>query len=168
MCLFQIEKKVFQFERSALAGQYVFPFTFKLPNNIPNSFKTKMTNEEVYSIQYNLRAYFEAEEPVLQYSKTIIVNKEPSQLKSKPTPRPQTLNTEDERKESEKMTGRELNPKNMMGEDKTFNEEIKEIMDDEEELGFDHPQQNINNQETIKPKEMTDSDKLDESRFHIM
>jgi len=43
------------------------------------------------------------------------------------------------------MTGRELNPKNMMGEDKTFNEEIKEIMDDEEELGFDHPQQNINN-----------------------
>lgn len=29
----------------------------------------------MYSISYNLRAYFESEEPILQYNKPIIVNK---------------------------------------------------------------------------------------------
>jgi len=55
----------------------MFPFTVTLPENIPNSFKTKFVNNEVYSIRYTIRAYFESDEPILSYSHPITVNQIP-------------------------------------------------------------------------------------------
>ena len=65
LCLFKIQKMLFKFERFVPVGQYVFPFTFVLPNNLPNSFKTKLVNDELYSISYTFRVFFDSDEPIL-------------------------------------------------------------------------------------------------------
>lgn len=57
-------------------GQYEFPFTFRLPKSMPNSFSIGLQDEEhhAYSIRYTLTAYFDSEEPVLHCTVPITVS----------------------------------------------------------------------------------------------
>ena len=60
VCLFSVAKHVFTFENNVPIGQYEFPFTIRLPNHLPTSFKVRFNNDEVYQIQYTIKAYFDS------------------------------------------------------------------------------------------------------------
>ena len=74
--LFSIPKHVFSFEKLIPVGQYEFPFTFRLPKCLPNSFSIALQDKDkhAYSIRYTLTAYFESEEPVLHCTIPITVS----------------------------------------------------------------------------------------------
>jgi hypothetical protein len=63
--LFTIKKKLFMFDRVVPTGQYFFPFKFRLPPFCPDSFKLKKMNNEIFSTQYVIKAYFNSDEPIL-------------------------------------------------------------------------------------------------------
>ena len=56
-----------------------------LPTNLPNSFKTKLQNDELYSIAYTFYVYFDSDEPILQYSKDVVINQNPKLAKRQET-----------------------------------------------------------------------------------
>jgi len=55
-----MDEKLFKFRGDNInAGQYAFPFTFRIPSEgLPSSFYYKNKNGERFSVKYTIEAYF--------------------------------------------------------------------------------------------------------------
>ena len=73
-CLFRLEQRIFTFRsKHAAAGQYEFPFSFRLPHKLPSSFHYINTQGESYQVKYSITCFFEGQEPILSFEKEIAV-----------------------------------------------------------------------------------------------
>jgi len=89
--IFKFEQIVHQFVGGYIpAGQYVFPFAFKLPDNCPSSAYFTGTNSGVGKIKYSCKGVFKAEDNTdianIKYKCPVIIREmhfsEPASLKS--------------------------------------------------------------------------------------
>jgi len=73
-CLFRVEQRIFTFRsKHAAAGQYEFPFSFRLPHKLPSSFHFINSQGESYQVKYSITCCFEGQEPILSFEKQIAV-----------------------------------------------------------------------------------------------
>ena len=74
-CLFRVERRLFTFRgQRAPKGQYEFPFSFQLPaKRLPATFQFINDHGENFQVRYQVSAFFEDAEPLLQFTQDIVI-----------------------------------------------------------------------------------------------
>ena len=57
------------------SGQYEFPFSIKLHNEMPSSFRIRLRNNEVFELKYLIKVYFDTADPVVWAQKEVTILK---------------------------------------------------------------------------------------------